>query len=308
MSEPIVTPAAPAATPTPSADSSPKNDAAASGGGKKEGDNGKPPAPVIVERKVNGKVIKVTQEEWDRYGSLGLTAHERLQEAAKKSKDADAKLARLKTPKDAIDFLRDPENGYKPDEIRAAFEEWYKAEYIDPSKMTPDQKRIRELEAKVAKADEKEAAETKRLQDEEDAAEDKKTTTQLIEDIKTIIEEHKLPKKRSVGRAIAYFTRLNESKGIKAPPALIAQQVRNEARSSLTDWTTGLTGDSLVEFLGGWDSPLIKELRTLDIARARARRNGGTPPAEPPAPKDQKPREERGPKRSASMRTIWGIK
>ena len=279
--------------------------APANAGGKKEGDNGKPSTPTIIEKKVNGKVWKGTQEEWDKSASLGMTSYERLQEAAKIKKEAEGKLERIKNPKDAIKFLNDPENGYKPDEVRAAFEEWYHENFVKTANETPEQKRIRELEAKNRKYEEDNQKREQEAQAAKEAQEDEVTVKRIQQEVMEIMTEHNLPRNREVARKVIFYTRLNEAKGINAPPELIAQKVRASASTDVQAWTNDLKGEQLVDFLGGWKSPLVKELRRLDIERAKGLRNGGAKPAaEEPLTKEPKERDDGQPKRAAPLRKI----
>jgi hypothetical protein len=277
-------------TPAPAAASSSTQPTGNTAGTKTDGagDGG----TKLIERKVNGKMVKLTQEEWDRAASLGLTATERLQHAAGLTKKAEAALNRLKNPREAIKFLQDPELGLSKEAIREAFEEWYAKEFIEPSKMTPEQKRLRELEEENKSFKDKEAEREAREQAEKDAKEDEKTTAALIAETKEIIEQSGLPKTRFTAARVAYWTRVNESKGLNAPKEMIVQQVKKEAQDIIKSQLGKLSGEQIVSFLGDEGKAILKALRDYDIEQLKKRKfgGGGTTTPETPATKTEEER------------------
>lgn len=232
------------------------------------------------EFKSRGKMRKAPLSEILRLASLSDGAYEKYEESAKKEKEAEAKLSRIKTPRDAMSFLTDPNNGYKPEEVREVFEEWYANTFIAPEQMTPEQRRIAELEKRnkaYEEAEEKRKAEA-------DAEESKRldeTASKTIQDeLKKTLEESGLEKNRFNMSRIAYWIRVNEAKGISAPRDMIIQQVKNEFNGILKQAVKSANGDAakLISVLG---DDVVKIIRKYDIEQLRLKRGGGKPPESP---------------------------
>lgn len=262
-------------------------------------------ATKLIERKVNGKVVKATQEEWDKYSSLGLTATERLQEAAGLTKKAQAQLDRMGSAKKAIEFLDEQvqEGKISPEEMRSALDEFYLNKYINPSKMSPEQKRIAELEAENKKWKNQDADRQSQAKAHKEAQEDMEMSKGLIQEIQGIIEETKLPKTRFTANRIAHWIRVNETKGVNATRELVTNQVMNEAKGITRSTCAALKGEALVEHLG---EEVVKEIRRFDLEQLRARRQKLANPT-PVADSNAEPttRFEREPRRAVPLRAIW---
>lgn len=260
---------------------------------------GTPPAPAKpaaeewFEVPVDGKTRKMTREELIKHASLGSAAHSRFEEAAKLRKQAETFLSKLRNPKDAISLLKDPKLGLNQEEIRSEFENWYKTEYIDREAMTPEQRRLADAEARI-KAYEEQEAEKKRA---EEAQEEEKQTSAEAEAIQReligLVEKSGLPKTKYTISRLAYWSRVNETKGIKAPPELLIQQVKKEQRQLVDSLTQASDGETLLGLLG---EDVVKKLRKFDVERIRARRNGGGQvinQESAPIPEELKPPTER---------------
>lgn len=208
-------------------------------------------------------------------------AYSKFEESAKLRKEADSKLDKIKNPKDAIRFLADEKNGYKPDEVRAAFEEWYAEQYIAPEQMTAEQRRIAELEKKTREYESKEQERLEREKQEEEKKIDQTYMQQLQREIAETIESSGLEKTKFNANRIAHWIRVNEAKGISAPKDLVIQQVRNEFNGILKDAVKSTGGDAkkLIGILG---EDVVKIIRKYDIEQLRLKRNGGAPPTETP--------------------------
>lgn len=239
----------------------------------------KPAAPAKAETydvTVDGKSIKMTLDEMKKHAGLGKKAYSNLEEAAKIRKDAESKLDRIKTPKDAMKFLTDPKNGYDAKEVRAAFEEWYSEAFIEPETMTPEQKRWAQMERENKELKAEREAQQKEAQAAREAEEDSRTGQQLQSEITSMLEESGMPKTKFTASRMAYWIRVNESKGINAPKEMIIEQVRTERNNIVKSMADSYDGEALVQHLG---EDIVKKIRQFDLARIRAKR-GGTAPVE----------------------------
>lgn len=251
-------------------------------------------APEVFDVPIDGKIVKMTREELIRNASLGKNAYSKFEEGAKLRKDAETKLGKLKTPKDVIKFLNDPANGYNKEEAKAAFEEWYHEDFIAPESMTPEQKRIAQLEREKADALKWKEERERNDKETEEKKLDEAYNQTLQKELKELIDESGLPKTKFTAARMAYWLRVNEAKGIQAPKSLIIQQVKKEAGDVVKSLVSATAGDAakMIEVLG---EDVVRAIRKYDIAQMRARRNGTIPnntPNEiaPTEPKDSKPK------------------
>lgn len=277
MSDAVVTaPAAPAAA-TPAQPAVPAANAAPKPA---------PTAEEFFEYKANGKPVKIPKSEAEKKLALADGAFQKFEEAANIRKDAEAKLSRIKTPKEAIKFLNDPESGLDPSEVRAAFEEWYNYQYIEPEKMTPAERENRELKEKLSKFEAeqlaKKEAEDKEIESKMDLEEAQKLQTEIL----GLLDECQMPKTRFTANRLAYWMRVNESKGLNAPAQVIVEQVRREANDIMQSLVKNAEGESLLKILG---DDTAKKLRKYDLERIRKNRGIQQPPPEEQNTNDELP-------------------
>lgn len=239
----------------------------------------KPPEPEWLEYVADGKKQRVTKEEaLKRLLPLADTSYKRLEEAAAMRKQADSVLSKLKDPKKAIEFLQDPELGLKKEEVKAAFEDWYKTNFIDREAMTPEQRELADAKARLSKYEELEAN-VKKEQERKQAEElDSRTAQEIQQEIIKTVEESGLPKSKFTVSRIAYWTRVNEAKGINAPRELIIGQVKKELREVVESVCAAADGDMLFDVLG---ESTVKKVRSHDLARIRAKRSPVSPQQAP---------------------------
>jgi hypothetical protein len=250
----------------------------------KGGTKPKPVADEVFEMKVNGKVRKMTKDEYwaarkDIGGKVSLAdaAYEKFEEASKKEKkygDWKAKAA-----KNVIEALQDPELGLSRDQIREQFEAWYKSEFIDPETMTEDQREL----AKYKKEAEEARADKKKREDEEksksELAQEQAVREEMQKQIIGCIEKSGMPKTRFVAGRLAYWQKQNLAKGYDAPDDVLIQQVKDERQAIVRQDIETMTPEQVVETFG---DEIIKKLRQYDLARLNKRFGGGgdAPPIE----------------------------
>lgn len=223
---------------------------------------------------VDGKTVKMTKAEILKEASLARGSYKRFEEAAQMRREAENVLSRLRDPKEAIKFLNDPKLGLDQKQIRAAFEEWYEETVIKPSELSPEQRELAEAKARLAKFEQDEAERNKQREEEENKQKDSEEAKSLQQEIIGLIEKSGLPKTRFTSARVAYWLRVNESKGLKAPAELIISQVKKETNDVMRSLVEASDGDMLVNLLG---ESTVKKLRAYDLAKIRERRGMKTP-------------------------------
>lgn len=231
-------------------------------------------AAELFDLVVDGKAMKLPISELKKMAELGGAASKRFQEAAQMRREAENVLSQIRDPKKAMKLLSDPKLGLDKGQITEAMEEWYNENVITPSQMTPEQRELAEYKTKLsayeqaekAKADADAAEEQKKLDSERDTQETQKIQAEILEALK----DSGLPKTKYTAARLAYWMRVNESQGIKAPAALLVQQVQSELRATVNSLTEASEGDMLVNLLG---ENTVKKIRKHDLERIRAKRN-----------------------------------
>lgn len=294
--------AAPAVAATPSAPATEAgaspvvdNQESASPGQKQAAPKAPAPAqskPELFDVKVDGKVIKMTRDELIQHASMGHAADRRFKEAAQMRKQAESVIGRLRDPKSVISALQDPALGLSKNQIREQFEEWYAKEFIEPESLTPEQRKIREYEAKLQKyaEDERSREEEKRNNEQEAMTSEARETLQ--KQIIEALDTSGLPKTNFTIRRLAYWMQRNQSNGFDAPMEVVVGQVRNELNSSLRDMVEASDGEVLIKLLG---DNIIQKLRRYDLDQLRKLRNGGQAPAAQPTDDNPAPKFDRPP-------------
>lgn len=217
--------------------------------------------------KVNGRVIKMTREDAAAHASMAYAANERFTEAKKDREYAEGLKNKFKN--NFIEALSDPELGLTEDQIRQKIEEYYHKKYIEPESLTPDQKRIKEYESKLAKYEAEEKAKQKKNQEDEET----KLTTQqrdyLQKQIVEAMDASGLPKTKFFASRMAFYMRQNAINGWEAPIELIVKQVKNERQSIMSDMSQDATAEQLIGMLG---DGVINKIRQHDLQKLRERR------------------------------------
>lgn len=230
-------------------------------------------AEQLIELKVNGQTRKYTLEQLKSKAALGDAAYEKFEKAAEIEKKQQALRENLK--KDFLQTLLDPELGLTKEQIKTRFENWYKENFIDPETMDPRDLKLREYEQKEKErmAREQEQQEQERAQRENEETERERVALQQT--IIDTIEKYDLPKTRfTVGR-LAYWQRLNLSKGYDAPPDVLVEQVRNEEQAILQNAVKNrmASPEKLVAYLG---EDVVKAIRKYDTEQLQ-KKFGGAP-------------------------------
>lgn len=236
------------------------------------------PADEFFDVPVNGKTKRVTKAELLKRYSLEEAAEQRFNEAAKLRREAEEREAVWNDPEKALELLKKRH----PDRFRDTVENVYNREYIEPENMTPEQRRIAELERENNEYKSKAQQEAEALKAKQDADEDERTVGQLQREIMEVLETSGLPKTKFTAARIAYWMRVNENKGLGLPADLIVKKVKDERRDIMRSEMQAMSVEQMIETYG---DDAIKKLRAWDIEQIRKRR--GAPPVEVPTEKKE---------------------
>jgi hypothetical protein len=235
--------------------------------------DGKNPAsqPEYFDVKVNGKMVRMSKQEALDLASMSHAAQSRFEEAARMKKENER--FRETAKRDMIAALQDPSLGLTKEQIRDEFEKWYTREFIEPEKLTPDQRRARELEAKLKHYEQAEQEKLKKQQEQEQLDLTNKQREYLQGQIIDALDRSGLPKTKLIASRVAFYMRENMLKGWEAPLDVIIKQVKNERQAMMNGEVGGLEGDALVNYLG---QDVVNKIRKWDLQRLRDQRSSKT--------------------------------
>lgn len=221
--------------------------------------------PELYDIVIDGKPEKLTLQELKNHASMVKAATKRFEEAAKMRKENE-EFDQL-SQKDMIAALK--RKGFSNEQIRDQMESWYKETFIDPETLTPEQRKLKEYEAKLKKYEDEEQEKVSKAKQEE---EDKLTATQrehLQSQIIDALEKSGLPKTPAIAARMAFYMRENLLRGWDAPVDVIVQQVQKEREEHYKSEVGTLKGEQLVKYLG---ENVVNEIRKYDVAVLRARK------------------------------------
>jgi hypothetical protein len=229
-----------------------------------------PPAqPEVYEVMVNGKTVKMTRQEVINNASMAHAAQARFEEASKMRKGYENFQSSLQ--KNMITALKS--EGFNDDQIRDQMEKWYTETYIDPEALSPEERKIKEYEAKLKKYQDDEQETIKKRQQEESEQLTAKQRDYLQGQIMEAIDKSGLPKTKLVASRIAFYMRENLRQGWEAPLEVIVQQVKQERQAHMSGEVGGLEGEALIQYLG---EDVVNKIRKWDLAQLRLRKQNGS--------------------------------
>lgn len=214
-----------------------------------EGKEEKQAEPVRKKLKIDGEEVELTEEEWNKYASLGKAAQKRMQEAAevrkqheKLQQDVNTLLSVLQS--DPARVLNDL--GVNPEEFANSVIN----KKLEEEAKSPEQKEKEEMLQKLQDAEKKlKDAEEQRKKEEQERL-TQEAASKIEKDISDAIESSNMPKHPYFVRKVADLLLLATSQGIDVE----ANDVIPIAKKQITDEFRSLTGvmpeELLEEILG----------------------------------------------------------
>ncbi len=244
--------------------------------------------PEWHEVKVNGQVRRYTTEQLRAKASLAEAAMEKFEKASEFAKKEAAFKEKL--AKDPIAALL--EQGLTADQVRQHMEGWYKKSFIDPEMMTPEQRKIQEYEAKLAKYEEQEKTTAQQAAEEQERQQMDATREAAQKEIIQMLETSGLPKNRFTVARLAFWQRQNLANGYEAPPDVLVQQVKDERAGIIRHDFKEASIEQIQDVLGEDFDAFINKVRQYDLAQWKKKQQGLG------EPEDAKPTKSQNNKRT----------
>jgi hypothetical protein len=225
-------------------------------------------APELFEVKVNGRVVKMTRDEVINNASMSHAAQSKFKEASEMNGKIQKILSNAK--QNPIQALMSPELGLSKEQIKGFFEQWYTQEFIEPSELSPEQRKARETERRAAELEKRlaEIENQKKAQDEETAMNrEREHFSKVIVDA---LDKSGLPKTKWIAQRMAFYMRENLQHGWEAPMDQIVHQVNLDRQEILKDLIQGSDYQKLKSVFG---EEVIKTLQRGSLEEYRAKRN-----------------------------------
>ncbi len=228
----------------------------------------------FFEVPVNGKIKKMTRQEAINAAAQVEAAHERFREAAELRKKNE-EIEKLFS-KDVISAFK--QKGYSNEQIQDQIERWYHQNIIEPQTLTPEQRRLKEYEEKLAAYKQKEEEEAQNRQRQEQDQLTAKQRDYLSNQIIQGLERGGLAKTEFNASRMAFYMKQNLIQGWEAPIDVIVQQVKKENQDRLNGEIGTLKGQQLVDYLG---EAAVEEVIKYHVDKMRQRKqnvlNGSSP-------------------------------
>lgn len=214
-----------------------------------------------LKLKVDGRDEELDESEVVRWAQMGRSAQKRFQEAAQARKQAEDFIRMLK--EDPVSVMTNPAVGIDP----RKFAEEYLSKELQKETLSPEQKRIRDLEDKLRKHDEdlkkaeeqSKKAEFQKLQEHYKQDFDKKFTDAL--------QGSGLPKSPKTIQRMADYMVMALKNNLDVEPSHVVELVRQDYISEIQDLFSQTDGDKLLKILG---DGVANKIRKADLARLRS--------------------------------------
>lgn len=249
------------------------------------------------EREYEESHIVSLAQRGKRSAQILSKAEQRAQEALKREADVEGKLARLKDPKSLRATLK--ELGV---DVRALSEEEL-LEAIEEQKLTPEQRRIRDLERTMQEKEEAEANSKKQAEEKALEQETQRHVEQLSAIFLEVMTKAGLPKtsSRQAFPRIAALYQAAEAAGVELTPEVVAERVKSSLRDEHKALIGSMSMDELAEWFGAEKMKAIRQHAVEQYKRNKAAPTQA--PAMSAQPQRQTPRERQtnsGPTKGSS--------
>ncbi len=244
------------------------------------------PTQAKFKVKVDNQETEVSEEELVKGWLHAKAANERFQAAAAERKALEAERAKIAEDKAAAEsmreaFKKDPwavlsSLGMSDADIRNLTEDKLIA-FLEQEQMSPEQKKAREMEAKLKEYEAKEADRrkkeeeneqlTKKQQEEQEFNQLKlKAEKDYEESFLSALEKSTLPKNPASIRRVAEKVYQSMLAGEEIPIDHAVRLAEHELRSNLAELVQGLDVEALEAFLG---EETLKKVRKHDVSKLK---------------------------------------
>lgn len=222
-----------------------------------------------LKLKVYGKEREVPETEALAYAQKYLAGEMKLDALSKREKEFTEKEARLKDPQYLWQLLQ--QAGHNPTELAEA----KLREAIEAESLSPQEKRARELEAKLKGYEDMEAQRELQTKHQQHEAEMKHYQNEFSQLFQQTLEATGLPLKSApaVFPRMARLYETNMAHGIESTPEEMAAEVMEGLKA---EHSQVLAKMSLQEKLNWLGDDFLLELRRYDVGRIRQKKSGMT--------------------------------
>lgn len=235
------------------------------------------------EQEYDHETIKGLAQRGRKSSQILSKAEQRAQEATKLKEEAETRLSRLKS-KD----LREQRAALKElglDEFALA--DAVAREYTEAERLTPEQKRIRELEQQVAQREEAERKAKEEEGKKAEGAETERYREQFSNLFLEVLNIVKLPPSslKAAGKRLASMYESADATEVELDPQTAAEHLREHLRQEHTALYRKPDGAlDLDAFEASLTPEDWKALNRRAVEKFRAARAGGAPPVQPKQP------------------------
>lgn len=210
-------------------------------------------------------------------GKLLTEAEKRLRESTKRDKSWEEMVSEVKTKKDAKLIIK--QLGLSKEEAADLFGKYLYENEVLPAEMSPEKRRIRELEAEKAEREALIEADKKTAKAREHEAQTQQEAAKLRKEIESVIASKKIPATRLALKRVANYLSSYAEAGVDIPMDRAVDLVAEDYKQEFGELFDDATPDQLMEFFGKQRWHKIGK-KVSDWALAQAR---GKIPAPPPA-------------------------
>lgn len=209
-----------------------------------------PPKPL----KIKHAEFKSEDEAWAEIergrqaNKLMAEANRRLAQSSKHEKDWEDLRSEVKTKRDAKKVIE--RLGLSKEEAVEVFGRWLYNEEVVAREMSPEQRRIRELEAEVNKTKEAREAEERKQQEAAREAAAQQEEAKLREEFTKALQAKRIPPTRLAIRRIANYMAAYAAQGVEVPVDRAIDLVMEDYRTEFGEMFDELEPDQLIEKLG----------------------------------------------------------
>lgn len=251
-----------------------------------------PKLPEKVKYKTNGQEVEHTLEELIKRAQLADGAQYRMQKAAESEKALKAQETLLKT--NPYKYLVE-HAGMKPQEAKQFLED-HTVDVLAEDHLSPEQKRIREMEARLKAVDEAKAMAEQEELSKKEQQELQKMLVDIDREFEAAVVESPLlssPSFKPLAKSFASIIMQGaEDHGIDLSPGDAMKEVESRIVQAIHPVLTGMEASQLKKFFGG---DFLKKLRDSDVAalkqaEAPFRKESPSPVSKPVSSDPVKPR------------------
>lgn len=215
--------------------------------------------------KVDGSELELDEPEVIRRAQLSSAAYKKFEEANKLKQQNEQLINMFRN--NFTDLLDDPRLGIDETSKQKMLDDYYRRKYIEPSTLTPEQRKLKEAEAEIQRY--RDGEKQKKQQEEQTQLEQlEKYHAQNYEKIVVeALQGESLPKTEFTVRRMADLLIKNGQMGLELTPQQIATLVREDYQTEIKSVLGQTDGDVLLKMLG---DDVANKIRKADLARLKA--------------------------------------